>query len=523
MKPEKNLNTNAGHRDMSSDAFQASAYRAIDWIAEYVENAGAYPVLARTKPGDVKSDLPDRAPEKPEPFDRVMEDFEKIILPGITHWNHPRFFAYFAVTGSYAGVIGDMLSSALNVNAMLWRTSPSATELEETVLDWLRQMLALPEHFEGIINDTASVASLNAIAAAREAAGLHIREKGMAGRNELPKLRIYASEEAHSSIEKAAIVLGLGQEGLRKIPTDNAFRMDPRALEKAIRDDLDSGVKPICVIPTIGTTSTTSIDPVNEILEICREHGIWMHVDAAYAGSAAILPEMRPHFAGWEQADSIVVNPHKWLFTQLDCSALYCRRPEVLKRAFSLVPEYLRTPEADVKNLMDYGISLGRRFRALKLWMTIRSLGREGIASAISDHISYAHKLEELIRSDGDFQLLAPVPFSVLVFRFCPKALVEPDGTWPDTEINGLNERLLDAVNQTGKAFLSQTKLRGKFAIRFAIGNLKTNWEDVSETWALIQQESSRLLKNLWVTDGLTEFSSPDPEERVLRRKAGAS
>jgi aromatic-L-amino-acid decarboxylase len=424
-----------------------------------------------------------------------MADFEKILLPGITHWNHPRFFAYFAISGSYAGIIGEMLSSALNVNAMLWRASPSATELEETVLSWLREMVGLPEEFEGIINDTASVSSLNAIAAAREAADLQIRERGMVGRNELPRLRIYTSEEAHSSIEKAAIVLGFGQEGLRKISTDDAFRMDARGLEKAITNDLDRGVKPICVIPTIGTTSTTSVDPVKEISEICREHGIWMHVDAAYAGPAAILPEMRPLFAGWESADSIVINPHKWLFTQLDCSALYCRRPEVLKKAFSLVPEYLRTDEeGSVKNLMDYGISLGRRFRALKLWMTIRSLGREEIANTINDHISYTRRLADIIQTDGDFQLLAPAPFSVLVFRFCPKTLAKSDGTWQDSEINSLNERLLEAVNQSGKAFLSHTKLRGKFAIKFAIGNLRTTWEDVSETWKLIQREARGLL-----------------------------
>jgi aromatic-L-amino-acid decarboxylase len=481
---------------MSSDTFKQSAYHTVDWIAEYVEHMNAYPVSAQTKPGDVKSRLPKCAPEKPERFDQVMSDFEEILLPGITHWNHPRFFAHFATSGSYAGVIGEMLSSALNVNAMLWRTSPAATELEETVLDWLRQMLRLPEQFEGVINDTASVSSLNAIAAAREAADLCIREKGMAGRNELPRLRIYTSEEAHSSIEKAAIVLGFGQEGVKKIRTDDSFRMDAHSLEEAIRDDLDAGVKPICVIPTIGTTSTTSVDPVAEISEICEEHGIWMHVDAAYAGSAAILPEMRTLFAGWEKADSIVLNPHKWLFTQLDCSVLYCRRLEVLKRALSLVPEYLRTfEEGDIKNFMDYGISLGRRFRALKLWMIIRSLGREGIANTISDHISYARKLADMIQADSNFQLLAPVPFSTLAFRLCPKTLAKSDGTWSDSEINSLNERLLNAVNRTGKAFLSHTKLRGKFAIRIAIGNLKTNWDDVSETWELIQREADGLLK----------------------------
>ena len=482
------------HRDIPSKLFKESAYHTVDWISDYLEHVGRYRVLPQTKPGDIRSRLPKSPPENPESLDLVTSDFEKIVLPGITHWNHPRFFAYFAITGSYAGIIGEMLSSALNVNAMLWRASPAATELEETVLDWLRQMVGLPEQFEGVINDTASVSSLNAIAAAREAASLHIREKGMAGRNELPRLKIYTSEEAHSSIEKAAIVLGFGQDGIQKIPTDDSYRMDARVLEKTIRQDLDSGVKPICVIPTIGTTSTTSVDPVAEIAEICRDHGIWMHVDAAYAGSAALIPEMRTLFAGWEKADSIVTNPHKWLFTQLDCSVLYCRRPEVLKQAFSLVPEYLRTiEEGHIKNFMDYGISLGRRFRALKLWMIIRSLGREGIANAVSDHIAYARRLADMIRADGNFQLLAPVPFSTLVFQFRPKAFSRSDGTWSEPEINSLNERLLNSVNQTGRAFLSHTKLRGKFGIRMTIGNLKTNWEDVSETWELIQQEATTL------------------------------
>ena len=494
MNISKDLVVKSKHRDMAPNLFRESAYRAVDWIADYLEHVDRYPVLAQTKPGDLKSRLPNSPPEKPESFGQIASDFEKIVLPGITHWNHSRFFAYFAITGSYPGVIGEMLSSALNVNAMLWRASPAATELEETVLDWLRQMVGLPEEFEGVINDTASVSGVNAIAAAREFAGLRVREKGMSGRNDLPRLRIYTSEEAHSSIEKAGIVLGFGQEGVQKIRTDESFRMDSHALEKAIRSDIDEGVKPVCVIPTIGTTSTTSIDPVAEISDICRDHGIWMHVDAAYGGTAAILPEMRNLFRGWEKADSIVINPHKWLFTQIDCSVLFCRRPDVLRRAFSLTPEYLRTPEeGEVKNLMDYGISLGRRFRALKLWMIIRSLGREGIADAIGDHISYARRLAEMIQADNDFELLAPVPFSTVVFRLRPKTSASK--AWSESEINETNERLLNAVNQTGKAFLSHTKLRDKFGIRMAIGNLKTNWEDVSETWELIQREAGSLLR----------------------------
>jgi aromatic-L-amino-acid/L-tryptophan decarboxylase len=387
------------------------------------------------------------------------------------------------------------LSSALNVNVMLWKASPSATELEEVVLDWLRQMVGLPKQFEGVINDTASVGSMCAMAAAREAINLQVREKGLAGRSELPQLRAYSSEEAHSSIEKAAIVLGLGQAGIRKIPTDESFRMDTRALEKAVKSDLDAGVRPVCVIATIGTTSTTSVDPVTEIAEVCKKYGIWLHVDAAYGGAAAILPEMRPQFVGWENADSIIINPHKWLFTPIDCSVLYCKRPDILKQTFSLTPEYLRTTgTGEEKDLMDYGISLGRRFRALKLWMVIRSLGCEGIATAIRDHIAYARKLAALIEHHPDFQMLAPVPFSTLVFRFYPRNLSNSKSP-SDSEINGLNEKLLNAVNETGRVFLSHTKLRGKFGIRLAIGNLKTTWEDVSTAWDVVQRKAEELLQ----------------------------
>jgi aromatic-L-amino-acid decarboxylase len=452
-----------------------------------------YPVLSRTKPGEIKSSIPKSPPEKPEPFENVLSDFQKIIIPGITHWNHPRFFAYFSITGSYPGIIGEFLSSALNVNAMLWKTSPSATELEEVVLDWLRQMVGLPEQFEGVINDSASVGSMCAMAAAREAVNLQIREKGLAGRSELPQLRAYSSEEAHSSIEKAAIVLGLGQQGMRKISTDEAFRMDVHALEKAVKSDLDAGVKPVCVIATIGTTSTTSVDPVKQIAEVCSKYGIWLHIDAAYGGAAAILPQMRSQFEGWENADSIIINPHKWLFTPIDCSVLYCKHPEALKQAFGLTPEYLRTTgTGEEKNMMDYGISLGRRFRALKLWMIIRSLGCEGIANAIRDHITYAQRLAQLIERHPDFQMLAPVPFSTLVFQFSPKNPPSSKSR-SDLEINEFNEKLLAAVNETGRTFLSHTKLREKFGIRLAIGNLKTTWEDVSTAWDVIQQKAEEL------------------------------
>ncbi len=328
--------------------------------------------------------------------------------------------------------------------------------------------------------------------AARESVNLQIREKGLTGRDDLPPLRMYTSTEAHSSIEKAAIVLGMGQEGICKIPTDEAFRMDAKALEREVKENIKKGIKPICVIATIGTTSTTSIDPVHEIAPICQKYGIWLHVDAAYGGSAAVVPEMRPLFNGWVQADSIIVNPHKWLFTPIDCSVLYCRRPEILKQAFSLTPEYLRTAAADeVKNYMEYGVALGRRFRALKLWMIIRSLGQEKIIHIIREHISYAKKLSEMIQEHPDFELLAPVPFSTLVVRFIP------DKKLDESKINNLNEKLLDEVNKTGKVFLSHTKLRGKFGIRLAIGNIKTKWEDVALAWEIIRKQAMEMKNSI--------------------------
>jgi aromatic-L-amino-acid decarboxylase len=471
--------------DLNQQAFQKFAYQSVDWVAHYLENMDQYPVLAQTKPGEIKSRLPKSPPEEAESFDHIFSDFDQIIIPGITHWNHPRFFAYFAITGSYPGIIGELLSSALNVNAMLWKTSPSATELEEVVLDWLRQMLGLPEQFDAVINDTASVGSLCAMAAAREFSKLDIRQRGLTGRDDLPQLRMYTSDQAHSSIEKAAIVLGIGQENIQKISSDEIYRMNVAELAAAIKTDLKQGMRPIGVIATIGTTSTTSVDPVDEIASICQKYNIWLHVDAAYGGSAAVVPQMRHLFKGWEKADSIIVNPHKWLFTPIDCSVLFCRRPEILKQAFSLTPEYLRTAEAEeVKNYMDYGVALGRRFRALKLWMILRSFGTEKIKSIIREHISFARKLSDLIQGHPNFELLAPVPFSTIVFRFVPDSKLE------ESEINNLNEKLLDEVNKTGKVCLSHTKVRGKFAIRLAIGNIKTTWEDVMLAWEIIREQA---------------------------------
>ena len=366
---------------------------------------------------------------------------------------------------------------------MLWRTSPAATELETVVLDWLRQLLGLPEGLFGVIQDTASASSLVALAAAREAVpGLDIRRRGLVGQ---ARLRIYASEQAHSSIEKAAIVLGVGQDGFRKIPVDDAFRMDPDALARAVAEDRESGWTPCAVVATVGTTSTTSIDPVPAIADVCEREGLWLHVDAAYGGAAAIIPECRFVLEGCERADSLVMNPHKWLFVPIDLSALYTRRPEVVRAAFSLVPDYLRTPEDGLApNLMDYGVSLGRRFRALKLWIVLRAFGREGIVERLRDHLRLAQLFREWVEADPHFEVMAPTPLSVVCFR----------ALFPGEDEDGhdrLNDEVVEAVNATGEVFLSPTKLRGRTALRLAVGNIRTEERHVARAFELLRDAAA--------------------------------
>ena len=473
-----------GAGDMPPEEFRRHGHRVVDWIADYLRTVGDYPVMAQVRPGDILDLLPTSAPVEGEPFPRMMDDFEEIILPGVTHWNHPGFFGYFAVTGSGPGILGEMVSAALNVNAMVWRSSPAGTELEERMGDWVRECLGLPGDFQGVINDTASHGSLYALAAAREANLPEAREGGLAG---APRGRIYASAEAHSSIDKAGMTLGLGRRGVRRIGSDRYFRMDPDALRSAIREDLTSGIRPLAVVATIGTTSTSSVDPVAEIAGIAKDFGLWLHVDAAYAGSAAIVPELRPLFSGWELADSIVMNPHKWLFTPVDCSILYCRRPEMLKRAFSLTPEYLRSREGEsARNLMDYGVALGRRFRAMKLWFILRYFGVDGIAARIRQHVRFAHRLAEWIEEEEGWELIAPAPFSTVAFRFAPDGV---DGAIQDD----LNQDILDRANASGETFLSHTKLEGRVAIRLAIGNLRTTEEHVTRIWELLRRAAAEL------------------------------
>ncbi len=472
--------------DMTPEDFRHYGHEIVDWIADYLAHVSSYPVLAQTKPGDIRHALPTQPPQEPEAMEAILADFDQLLMPGITHWNSPGFMAYFGITGSGPGILGEMLIGALNVNAMLWRTSPAATELEQVTLDWLRQMLGLPQPLFGVINDTASSGVLYALAAAREAlSDLHIRQEGMAGRADMPRLRYYAFQEAHSSIDKAGIVLGIGQTGLRKIGVDSAFRMDVAELEPAIEEDIATGWRPFAVVATVGTTSTTSIDPVPQIADICERYGLWLHIDGAYGGSAAVDPEMRWVLDGCERADSLIVNPHKWLFTPIDCSVFYTRKPDVVKAAFSLVPEYLRSAESVGEdapiNLMDYGTSLGRRFRSLKLWMIMRYFGQEGLAARIHEHIRLGQLVRQWVEEASDFEIMAPTPFSTVCFRAHPKGIDD------ETQLELLNEHIMNRINAAGRFFLSHTKLHGQYTIRIAVGNLRTTEEDVRSLWGEIQ------------------------------------
>ena len=479
---------------MSKEEFRRFGHELIDWVAEYLEHVEDLPVLAQIEPGDLKAQLPSVPPETGEAMEKIIADVNRLIVPALTHWNHPSFFAYFATSTSAPGIFGELLSAAFDNKAMLWRTSPASTELEEVTLDWLRQMMGLDAGMTGIIYDTASVSSMHAIAAAREGVELRIREEGMSGRKDLPLLRVYVSEQSHSSIEKGVITLGLGQRGLRKIPTDAEFRMDAKALAGAVEEDKQNGIVPFCVVATVGTTSTSSIDPVPEIVSICEEHAMWLHVDAAYAGSAAVVPELRHILAGCERADSLAVNPHKWLFTPFDLSVLYCRHLDLLRRAFSLVPEYLRTPEQErVRSGSDYGVQLGRRFRALKLWMIIRYFGHEGLAARIREHCRLAKLFASWVEADPNWELLAPLPLALVCFRACPRGDA-PDEAARNARLDVLNEAIMHGVNATGKALLSHTKLNDKLTLRLSIGNIRTTEKHVRQVWDLLNEQLTLLV-----------------------------
>jgi aromatic-L-amino-acid decarboxylase len=467
--------------DMDPETFRRSAIGIADWIGHYLNTPEDYPVLARVAPGEVTAALPADAPERGEPMARILDDFQRILVPALTHWNHPGFLAYFASSGSGPGVLAEFLTAALNQQAMLWRTSPAATELEEVTLGWLRRLLGLPDSFEGVIYEGGSASNLHALMAAREAAVPQIRARGLAHRAELPPLRVYCSEQAHSSIDKAVIVLGLGHQALRKIPVDDEYRLRPDLLRTAMAEDRAEGLLPVAVVATVGTTGTASVDPVDVIAEICQTMGVWLHVDASYAGPAAMVPEHAWIFAGVRQADSLVVNPHKWLFTPLDTSVFYSRHMEVLRRALALSPEYLETSEADsVRNFMDTGIALGRRFRALKLWMVLRYFGAQGIRARLAEHVRLARLFAAWVDGDSDFERLAPTTLSVVCFRAAPASV-------PPERLNELNATILNRVNASGDVFLSHTRLRGRFTLRLAVGQIRTTESHITRAWELLR------------------------------------
>ena len=481
------INTPDKLGDMPADEFRKYGYEVVDWIANYFEHIDEYPVLSQVQPDWLKDNIPTSAPETGEDFAAILGDVDRLILPAVTHWNHPNFHGLFSTSTSSVGVFGEMFTAAFDMKAMLWRTSPASTELEDVVLDWLRQMMDLPGHFEGIIYDTASVSTMHAIAAAREKANLKVRDLGLSGRDDVPLMRVYCSEHVHSSIDKGMITLGLGLKSLRKIECNERFEMIAEKLADAIDEDIEAGYLPICVIPTVGTTSTSSVDPVDAIADICEKYGIWLHVDTAYAGSTAIVPEYRKYFKGWERADSIVVNPHKWLFTPFDLSVLYCKDLNVLKEAFSLVAEYLKTSdEQTVKNGMDYGIQLGRRFRALKFWFVIRYFGREGLIARLRDHCRLARLFAAWVEESDDWEMLAPVPFALVCFRACVSSPHASKGNLSDEELNKINEQIMNEINASGEAYLSHTKLNGKYTLRLSVGSIRVEERHLTKVWDIL-------------------------------------
>ena len=463
-----------------------------DWVAEYRDTLEQRRIAPSTSPGEIIGHYPADLPEQGESLDALFADLDTVVLPGIVHWGHPSFLGYFGSTSNGAALLGEIAAAALNVNAMTWRTSPAATELETLVLGWIRRMIGLPDTFTGIVYDTASVGVLHALTAARERCGEQVRQRGIAGRDDVPTCRAYASDQAHSSVDKAMIVLGLGEQNVVRVPSDGAFRLDVGALRSAMEADRQAGMQPLAVIATIGTTSTASVDPVAEIAAVCREAGAWLHVDAAYGGALGMLPEGRWALGGVEHADSMVVNPHKWLFVPLDFSVLYTRHPALLRSVFSLTPEYLRGDSADsgddgpAIDYMDYGLQLGRRFRALKAWMVLRAFGRAGLAARIREHLRLARLWAQWVDDEPSFVIAAPVSMGVACFRFAP----------PDTSealCDQLNEAIVAAVNASGDAYLTHTSLRGRIAMRIGLGNILTTERHLGHVWNCVRREAGRL------------------------------
>ncbi len=472
---------------MDFKSFRKYGHELIDWVADYMEKVETYPVMSRSKPGEVRAALPADPPNKGEEMREIIEDLDRIIMPGITHWQHPGFFAYFPANTSGPSILAELVSAALGVNAMVWQTSPAATELEQVVMDWLRRMLDLPEEFRGVIQDTASVSTVCALLAARERlSGFEINEKGFPVWPAGEAMRIYTSTEAHSSIEKGARITGFGGENVIEIQVDGKYAMDPEALEKAVEKDIAGGLKPCCICATVGTTSSTALDPLTRIGEIARRYGIWLHVDAAFAGSAAILPEKRSILDGIEMADSFVFNPHKWLFTNFDCSAFFVKDPAALIKVFSIDPEYLKTGrDSEVTNYRDWGIQLGRRFRALKLWFVIRYYGVDGIRDRLRAHLELAQEFRSWIEEDPDFELLAPVHLNTVCFRFHPEG-----SRTSEKKLEAINQAIMDGINASGKIYISHTRLGGRFCLRLSIGQTYTTRDHVTGAWGIIREHA---------------------------------
>jgi aromatic-L-amino-acid decarboxylase len=470
---------------MTPDEFRKHAHELVEWMAAYLENVEKYPVRSQVKPGEIFKQIPDKAPVLPDSFTNLMKDIDDIIMPGITHWQNPNFFAYFPANTSPPSILAEMIIAALGAQCMNWETSPAAAELEEKMMNWLKEMTGLPDYFEGVIQDSASTATLAAIITAREkASNYYFNEDGS---NSSGTLRVYCSEQAHSSVEKAVKISGLGKRNLVKVAVDENFAMLPGRLEESVKSDKQNGFIPCCVVVTIGTTGTTAVDPLRPVGEICRKNDIWLHVDAAMAGTALILPEFQWMLDGKEYIDSFLFNPHKWMFTNFDCTAYFTRDVASLIKTFEILPEYLKTrTRGQVNDYRDWGIPLGRRFRALKLWSVIRSFGTEGLQKKVRMHIQFAARLRELISKEPDFELMAPVIINLVCFRYCPPG-------FDKKEINNLNEKLNHSLNDSGKIFLSHTVLNGKYTLRMVTGQTNVTLEHIERAWDLIMKTARSL------------------------------
>ncbi|KMO43426.1 amino acid decarboxylase [Methylobacterium variabile] len=469
---------------MDDETFRAWAHRAADWSVDYLAGVGERPVRAQVAPGEIFRQLPAAPPTEGEPMERIFSDLDRVVMPGMTHWQHPRFFAYFPANASPPSMVAEFVTAALAAQCMLWQTSPAATELETRVMDWLRQMIGLPEGFSGVIQDSASGATLAALLTARERAlGFTGNAKGLAGG---PVLRVYASAQVHSSVDKAVRIAGFGDANLVRIPVSGPLHgMDPDALDAAIRADREAGLTPAAIVACLGGTSIGACDPLEAVAAVARRHDVFFHVDAAWAGSAMICPEFRDLMRGAEAADSLVFNPHKWLFTHFDCSAHFVRDPKALTDTLGIRPPFLRTLGQD--GFVDYNewsIPLGRRFRALKLWFVIRSYGVEALRGMIRDHVAWARELAGIIAADPDFELTTAPILSLFTFRYAPAGA---------DDLDALNARLVERINDDGRTYLTQTRHDGRFVIRFQVGQTTTTRADVMTAWAAVREIAAGL------------------------------